>query len=120
MRPALPRLRAGALLAGTVLVAAVAASAQPATGRALLALCQSAKPADARACLAFLQDTSARIEHAIADGREEGWFCPPAEAQPALFRDAYVDWAAESPDQLDAPAADVVRAAWQDVFPCDE
>lgn len=112
MKPALA-------LAGVLLAGAVCAD-EPPTGRALLALCQSAKAADSGACIVFLQNTSVGFERAIADGREEGWFCPPAEAEPKLFREAFVEWAKESPGDLDAPAADVVRAAWQDVFPCGE
>lgn len=118
MKPALAQ--SGVLLAGVLLAGTVCAAEGPATGRALLALCQSAKAAESGACLAFLQNASAGFERAIADGREEGWFCPPGEAEPKLFREAFVEWAKEYPDELDAPAADVVRAAWQDAFPCGE
>ena len=113
-------MRPPALALAGVLLAGVVCADEPPTGRALLALCQSTRAAESGACLVFLQNTSAGFERAISEGRDEGWFCPPAEAEPKLFRAAFVEWAAENPDQLDAPATEAVRAAWRDAFPCGE
>jgi hypothetical protein len=100
--------------------AALAQTAAPASGRALLTLCQSARPAEVRSCAETIRKAADRFQQEIAASGQAPWFCPPEDGDAKALPRLYAEWAADNPDQLDQPAAEAIRAALQEAFPCAE
>lgn len=122
-------LVAGSLTLATATMAqnaAPSASLQPPppfTGRNLAALCEAPeqRAAERQGCLRFLQASAQMYELAANErGKELAWFCLPRDGDPAHFRRVFNDWAKENAAQLDQPAIQVVKAAFSDIFSCQE
>ena len=87
----------------------------------MTALCEAADNSPRQtACLRYLQGAVAMYEIMAADGKDITWFCPPREAPAGLFRQQYLEWIRENPDQGGLDAIQAVKAALSDAFPCQE